>query len=97
MERKAQSTAGGDLWPVDGWVLDAFDRVYRQDFLMPMQFETDLPRIVKMVGSREKSTRLLLFGGGGGSRIGSQPSVRMVNRPSRFVRFTGGRSVQFSI
>src|SRR6202020_1108996 len=42
MERKAQSTAGGDLWPVDGWVLDAFDRVYRQDFLMPMQFETDL-------------------------------------------------------
>ena len=37
----------------------------------------------------------VLFGGGGGSRMGIQPSVFTVNNPLSAVRFTTGKSVQF--
>ena len=55
-----------------------------------------LPRTEKIVGRLAKAfTSEVLFGGGGGSRMGTQPSVFTVNSPLSAVRFTTGRSVQF--
>ena len=55
-----------------------------------------LPRTVKIVGRPAKGFPAgMAFGGGGGSRIGAQPSVFTVNSPLSAVRFTTGRSVQF--
>src|SRR5271155_4769781 len=57
-----------------------------------------LTRTVKIVGRLAKTFALgLVLGGGGGNRMGSQPSVFRMNSPLRSVRFTTGKSVQFSM
>src|SRR5580765_7341695 len=58
-----------------------------------------LSRTVKIVGRPANgfAAGVVKFGGGGGRRIGAQPSVFTVNRPLRAVRFTTGRSVQFAM
>src|SRR5262249_6715702 len=57
-----------------------------------------LPRTEKIVGRPAKAfTSGALFGGGGGSRMGTQPSVFTVNSPLSAVRFTTGKSVQFEM
>src|SRR3989440_5444342 len=54
-----------------------------------------LPRTVKIVGSPAKGFPYgAAFGGGGGSRMGIQPSVFTVNSPPSAVRFKTGKSVQ---
>jgi len=55
-----------------------------------------LSRTVKIVGRPAKGfTAAVPFGGGGGSRMGAQPSVFTVNSPLSAVRFTTGKCVQF--
>src|SRR5260370_24777548 len=58
-----------------------------------------LPRTVKIVGRPAKGFTPygVAFGGGGGSRMGGQPSVFTVNSPLSAVRFTTGKSVQFAM
>src|SRR5205823_15022562 len=57
-----------------------------------------LPRTMKIVGRPAKGFAAgVAFGGGGGSRMGAQPSVFTVNSPLSGVRFMTGKSVQFSM
>jgi hypothetical protein len=63
---------------------------------LPFQFETEFAEDVRLVGRPAKGfTAGVAFGGGGGSRMGAQPSVFTVNSPLSAVRFTTGKSVQF--
>jgi len=62
----------------------------------PFSSRPSLSRTVKIVGRPAKGfTAAVPFGGGGGSRMGAQPSVFTVNSPLSAVRFTTGKSVQF--
>ena len=55
-----------------------------------------LPKTVKIVGRPAKGFPAgVAPGGGGGSRMGAQPSVFTVNSPLSAELFTTGKSVQF--
>jgi hypothetical protein len=85
-----------DALLVGGRTLDSFHSVYRQDVLLPLQFETEFVQNREDCGEagegipdRSNARRRRC-----GSRMGVQPSVFTVNSPPSAVRFTTGKSVQ---